>query len=418
MNCGTSQSGVPLHGIHQVSAIVVDDYDFHYGETDLHESELRPVARTYLVMLTSFVIMVIAGGLLLALAPSALESLRGMPLPFAAGESDTPTPRPTLSIPSVTPAPPTPIPSSTNQPTALPTDTPEPEPCIQEVLPDDGLYAIVRRCGHRDVDVLDIVVELNNLPDVNTIRLGQQIIVPWPTPTVDPNAVATETPTGEPESVGQVSAFDPDFDPDFVPTATLQPDLQYHEVQPNENIISIGVQYGIGIEVLSQLNPEVSFSQCDFGETFGGEGCTVFLREGQFLRVPAPTATPTFPPTATGNETATPTPTATFNAPELSRPSDRAFFRSTELITLRWVPSGTLGENETYQVRVEDVTTGIVYVDTTRDISYIVPEAWRGREQPRHEYRWRISVVAINDPSNPRYTTEEKLFFWEGRQSE
>src|SRR5690606_25896060 len=54
------------------------------------------------------------------------------------------------------------------------------------------------------------------------------------------------------------------------PTPTLQPGIAFHTVQSNENIIVIGTQYGANVEILSQLNPEIAFSQCDFGLDFGG----------------------------------------------------------------------------------------------------------------------------------------------------
>jgi hypothetical protein len=275
----------------------------------------------------------------------------------------------------------------------------------------------VGRCGHRHADVLDLVAEINNLTDINSIREGDIIEVPWPTNTPDPNAIPTAPPEDSP-GVSQRSAFDEDYDPLFVPTATLPPGIQFHVVQEGEDIVSIGFQHNASIDVLSQLNPEIDFSLCDLGATFGGSRCTIILSPGQYIRVPAPTPTATLPPTLTGSETPTPTVTATFNAPVALSPSNLMFFQRNELITLRWVPSGTLGSEQTYRVRVEDTTANRIYFGDTREVSFIIPEAWRGEDQPRHEYVWTVSVINNNSPESPLFTTEPLTFTWEGRDTE
>lgn len=403
-------------------------YDFHHGEADLWEKDLWQIGRRYTAGLVTFLLVLMIGGLTVALAPALLNNLPEML--FSAGEPHTPTSRPpTLALPTVTPAPPTMTPTDTATPTPTATPTFTPEPCIQTVQAGEGLYAVASRCGHLSFDVLDLIVELNDLADVNAAQPGQTLIIPWPTETPDPAAAPAEPPTEDNEAgtsngdtasddteVSQVSAFDQDFDPLFIPTATLRPGIQFHQVQPDENIIIIASIYGADIEILSQLNPEITFSQCDFGQQFGGPRCTVTLQQGQLVRVPAPTATPTLPPTASGSETPTPTATATFNAPSAQSPSDRALFLRDELITLRWIPSGTLGEGQTYAVRVEDLTAGIVYTAQTDDIAFVLPVEWQGTDGQRHEYSWTVSVTDIANPNNMYFTTDERTFIWEGRE--
>jgi hypothetical protein len=153
----------------------------------------------------------------------------------------------------------------------------------------------------------------------------------------------------------------------LVPTATLQPGVAWHTVIKDENIIMIAVEYGATLRVLSELNPEITFSQCDFGLGTGGENCVVQLYEGQQVRVPAPTPTPTIQPSPNGNETPTPTATATFNAPTALSPSDRAFFTKDALVTLRWVATGSLGPGQAYLVRVIDETANKSYEATSQD---------------------------------------------------
>ena len=295
---------------------------------------------------------------------------------------------------------------------------------MQEVrTTDTGLYDVVLRCGHVSMNVIPLVAEINNLDNINLIRPGQLLEIPWPTSTPDPNAPA-DAPDNEADSgengeavaASQPGAFDDDFDPLFVPTPTLPPGIMFHTVQRDENIIVIGMQYDASVEVLSQLNPEITFAQCEFGQRFGGPRCTVNLRENQLIRVPAPTPLPTMSPTPSGSETPTLTPTATFNAPVQQSPSNRAFFSRNDLITLRWVPTGTLGADQTYRLRVEDITVGVVYTTTTRNTSFVVPEDWQGEGEPtRHDYAWSVSVIYLNDPDNPQYTTETLTFTWESR---
>ena len=343
---------------------------------------------------------------------------------IASGNVDiTNTPFPTLNLPTVTEGPPTDTPSPT--PTVNPTATPTPtrEPCRPTVQAGEGLYDVLPRCGHRfeTLDIIDIVVELNGLTSAQGIREGQILDVPWPTETPDPNLIPSETPEGE--SVGDAgeegdvvaSSSDDTFDAPFFPTATLQPGITFHTVLANENIITIGVEYGANVEILSQLNPEISFSQCDFGLDFGGPRCTVFLAEGQRIRVPAPTPTPTIPPTASGSETPTPTATATFNAPSIVSPSNRAVFTRDQFVTLRWIGSGTLAQGQTYRLRVEDTSAGIVYTADTLENSFVLPQAWQGTDDTRHEYQWTVSVIDTDTPETPYFVTEPFTFIWQGR---
>jgi hypothetical protein len=168
---------------------------------------------------------------------------------------------------------------------------------------------------------------------------------------------------------------------------------------------------------MSELNPQVTFSQCDFGKFGGGPQCVVQIYEGQLLRVPAPTPIPTLSPTPSGSETPTPTATATFNAPSALSPDNRMLFRRAEFVTLRWVASGSLAPGQTYRVRVEDLTTGVVYNGDTTDLFFIVPQEWQGRDSRRHEYAWSVSVIDINNPNQPSFTTETRTFTWEAQSS-
>ncbi|MBI5671505.1 MAG: LysM peptidoglycan-binding domain-containing protein [Chloroflexi bacterium] len=396
-------------------------YSYHYGETDLAEGNLRWKGSTYLMGgLLVVAALICVGGLAFA----GLRLFNSVNSP-AAGATPIPTnsnslavmtntPRPTLFLPTVTPAPPTPT------RTATPTLTPTQGPCVQKVQPNDDLYSIIARCGHRDFNImLSVVAEINELEDPSRIQIGQEIVVPWPTATLDPNATTAPEST-EAASAGEAVAM-VDGEPARAggivptPTETLLPGIMWHEVQPDENILSIAYQYAANLKVLSELNPEVTFSQCDFGSGSGGPNCIVQLYIGQRIRVPAPTPTPTLSPTPSGSETPTPSATPTFNAPSPLSPSDRAFFRSEELITLRWVTSGSLSPDQSYRIRIEDRTGGAVYTATTRELYFIVPEEWHSQDAARHDYVWTVSVVDNDNLEQPYFTTEPRLFTWQGR---
>jgi len=429
--CGTSlvnveaitaekQNGKPIH----------IDYDFHYGETDLLESSLSRAAQRYMIGLSAVALLLCVGTMGVFLGAQYLNNAPAAAVPLV---NATPSPRPTLNVATVTQGPPTASLTFTPRPTDTPTVTPTPEPCLQEVLAGDSLIAIIVRCGHVDRDVIPEVLEINGIQDQSLIQQGQVIEVPWPTPSPDPNAIPTETEeasqdTGEISSLDDLAnldlddsdvllALDTSFDP-FAPTATstLPPGVMWHTVQSGENITTIVTQYGADVKILSELNPEIDFALCEFGERFGGPECRVFLSQGQLVRVPAPTPTPTLSPTPSGSETPTPSPTPTFNAPNAISPAEREFFGADELITLRWVATANLGQNEVYQVNVEDDTSGLLYTGETTDLFYIIPPEWRGSRELRHNYNWWISVVNANNPDNPLFTTAPRTFVWQGAQ--
>ncbi|NDJ62865.1 MAG: LysM peptidoglycan-binding domain-containing protein [Chloroflexi bacterium] len=323
----------------------------------------------------------------------------------------TNTPPPTQVMATVTLAPPT------------ATITPTPGPCTQEVRPGDTLVSMASRCGHRDWGIIDVILELNDsIDEPESLQIGQQIVIPWPTPTFDPNALPT--PNEDTSSAAVVvdaaslgflpTVATDDGPPSPTPTETLLPGVMWHTVQSGETMDALAFRYNAGAEVLSQLNPEITFSQCDFGEFTGGETCEVILRVGQRVRVPAPTPLPTLVPTLSGSETPTPSPTATFNAPSLTSPQDRRLFRSSERVTLRWIPTGTLGPREVYRVWVDDLTSGRSYTDDTTEPAYVLPTEWQGSGVGRYDYRWRISVVNLDNAATPIFTTSAWTFAWEG----
>ncbi|MCK6577662.1 MAG: LysM peptidoglycan-binding domain-containing protein [Anaerolineae bacterium] len=419
--CGASLHDVPETSARASRPVVgAPQPDRRFGEIDLSENEVARRGGLFFVGLA-----ILALALLAVLAfPLLQKVMTGIESPSTASppppsltvavETNTPLPAPVMA--TVTPPPPTPMPTST------------PGPCLHVVVPGDDLISIIFNCGHRSLDVMPQVLDLNSLSSPELIQLGQEIQVPWPTPTPDGAAaarwvlaqdVAADGVTAEAASLGnngvsgeQVFSTQTPFS---LPTETLLPGIGFHIVQPDESMVSIAYQYRTNAETLSQLNPEIAFSQCDFGLDTGGPRCVVFLIAGQQIRVPAPTPTTTLSPTLSGSETPTPTYTPTFNAPSLISPPNRTFFLRNELITLRWIGTGILAEDEEYLVVVEDMTSGAVFKAQTRELSFILPGDWQSAAPEPHEYRWSIGVVRIAEPDDPQYVTDPRLFTWEGR---
>ncbi len=424
-HCGIPIGDARVTAGRSASTAGISGYDSRSGETDLWEADIRAVHLTRaaaLILLPVLLLCSLAAGFVLIFSGAVgnAEQERSGTLPAATMDTGitfvTNTPRPSLALPTVTPQPPTPTPTET------------PGPCRVTVQPGDGLIGLASRCGHRSMDVIPLILELNGLSAPESIQVGQQILIPWPTPTLDPNA-PTPTPVGGNigrragadlvfvENVDAASSSPPTETPTPtpVPTEALPPGVTWHVVQPNENMIIIASIYNTNAETLAQLNPEISFSQCDFSLDTGGPRCTVLLRQGQRMRVPAPTPTPTLSPTLSGSETPTPTATPTFNAPSAIAPPDRALFGVDDIITLRWITTGALGPGERYRVIVRDLTAEREFSADTTDLLFIIPVEWQGADQRLHVYEWTVSVIREQAPDSPLFTTNPQTFSWQGR---
>lgn len=410
--CGTTLANVAPQKASRPAAPTETAYDYRLGESDLAEESLNRAGRIMSVFL-----------ILLILATAALVAFHMLSTRASdTGAADVARPPaikpPHIAGPTVTQGPPTATYTSSPIPAPPPTDTSTPSPCLRKVAAGDSLIAIVSRCGHRNLAILPTVMKLNGITDETRIQIGQEIIVPLPSPTHNPNE--SEAPTAESE-IDSASA-DPGaerlallaFDP-FSPTETptLLPGLMWHFVQPNENMIVIAIQYETNAKALSDLNPEIEFSLCDFGLAYGGPECTVPLQQGQLIRVPAPTPTITPIPTASGSETPTPTPTATFNAPIAQSPPDGAFFAPREQVTLRWVATGRLSPTDVYRVALSNTDTGASHEAETSELFFIVPSEWGPNDENSHLYSWQVSV-RNKITGRVSHSSQARAFVWQG----
>jgi LysM repeat protein len=283
------------------------------------------------------------------------------------------------------------------------TPTFTPGPCEFAVAAGDSLYALALRCGHQSYDVIDDIIALNELPNEAALQIGQVIRVPLPTATLDINAantlsagVAANAAANDLDGDGQVSAEELIASRQQAAEPTLDPNLQWYVVQAGETLYEVIAKNNINVKLLSEINPEVDFPQCDFGETFGGPRCAVFLSEGQRLRVPAPTPTPTIPPTASGSETPTPTATATINIPTALQPDNGAVFDAASIVTLRWSTTGTLGRDEVYLIRARNLSTGEIFTGITCDLSFDLPREWQAKTEQYIEFEWQMSITNVS----------------------
>ncbi len=368
-------------------------FAFERGETDLLEEELveRPLIRA----LGALIVLLALGsvaliGVLVAAALQHEEEVRAPPISAA--------PITAIALATVTPSRPTATYTPWPSATPLPSLTPTPAPCIQTVRAGDTLIALVTRCGHRHRDILDLVVNRNGLRNAEQLQIGQEIIIPWPTATPNAGEAAAE-PTA-------LSAF-------VIPTSTLPAGVMWHRVSLGEDIIFIALQYGANLEVMSQLNPEVFFSQCDFGLVYGGDSCIVQIVEGQQLRVPAPTALPSAKPQPVfAARSVDSAPRA--NVPYSLRPGDGVVYHADEFVTLRWLSSGRLEPGQIYVVEVIDETATQRYLAETRDVVLRLPDGWQGSDGRRHEYRWRVGLRTV-DAGGETIWTEVRYFVWLAR---
>lgn len=382
-------------------------YEFRYGETDLAESSLRIKGRLYSAVLVILLMLVLGAAAAFVLAPGLLQGEDQL----AAAPTGAPPTR--IAGPSVTPGTPTATFTNSPIPSATPAPTSTPAPCIRKVAEGDSLIAIVSRCGHGSLAILPTVMALNRITDETRIQIGQEIIVPRPSPAgraSGANPPNDSAAAASPDEQLARLAFDP-FAPTLTPT--LLPGLMWHIVQPDEDMIYVAAVYNTDVKYLSDLNPELDFLLCDFSEVYGGPECTVQLSVNQYVRVPAPTATVTPFPTASGIRTETPVPTATYNAPIAQSPANAAFFSALEQVTLRWVGTGRLANNETYRIVFVNLDQGSFFSADTTELFFIIPVDWQSQEAGSHRYSWQVQ--AVNTDSNSiAYRSEMRTFLWQG----
>jgi LysM repeat protein len=179
------------------------------------------------------------------------------------------------------------------------------------------------------------IMTANGLKDDN-IRIGDDLIIPLPTPTLAPT-------TNSPPSGATPTPISFQSPPTSASPA-VTPGVIHYSVKRGDTISSIASTFGStidGIRAANQLDSDL-------------------ISIGQDLIVPVGSWTPTPTIAPTMNATATPTSQFTYAAPDLIWPPNNFILHGkAEAPTLSWTSPATLKSNEFYIVHVEYVSGGI-----------------------------------------------------------
>jgi LysM repeat protein len=265
-------------------------------------------------------------------------------------------------------------PTETALPTATATEAPThtPVPTATELPPFDYTVAAGDTCSlialNFGISVNSLII-LNNLPvSCNNLTIGQVLKVPYPTPTPAP----LPTNTLPPEEAAKAEC-------EKVPIT----------VQENDTLSSISLNYAVPMTAIKEYNGLSTDS------VFLGQTLLIPLCER--AATPGPTPTPTTPPP--------------YPAPNLLLPADGgAFTLANDVVTLQWSSIGTLRDNETYRVIIEDITEGQGrrLTDYVTDTKYIVPTTFRPKDNVAHIIRWWVTTVrqtSTDEQGQPIYSS-------------
>jgi LysM repeat protein len=279
--------------------------------------------------------------------------------------TSTPTASPSATI--------TPLPTLTSTP------MPSPTPVTYLVKANDTCLGIA---AFFDVSVQSIIT-LNNLPTAcNTLYINQPLQIPQATPTVTAMPSATYSLAEQTEAACEKVEI---------------------IVQSTDTLMSISTNYNVPMDAIREEN--------------GLSGDTVYLGQPLVIPLCRKFATPGPTPTAT-----LPPPYA---APNLLLPPNGAYFTiADDSITLQWASVGSLQENESYRVTVEDLTAGSgpSLVDQVADTKYLVPSSLRPSDGYAHIFSWIVEAVRISgsdESGNPIYSSAgapsaPRYFSWIG----
>jgi len=241
-------------------------------------------------------------------------------------------------------------------------------------------------------------------------------LTPTPTPTITPTPIPPrvhQVQEGETLidiaitygiTVDEIQAMNPDLDPNMIradevllipaatptpgPTSTFEPNAP--TPTPAASVIYV-VKAGDTLSTIAEEH-EVSVQVIVDANDLGSEEETI--RPNQSLVIPLGTPMPT--PTPTIDPNATPTPVPPYPAPPLLGPPDGTVFEgSDEPILLQWASVSVLGDDEWYALALSQPSGGVVS-DTvyTRVTAWRVPfEILSTASTGVREFRWQVQVV-------------------------
>ncbi len=326
--------------------------------------EASPLPRRKLTRRQAMILGGAAVIILIAAVIVGLATPKAAPAPM---ESPTPTfsPSPTA----------TPTVVLTPTPTSPPPPTPTPIPPQSYIVQQgDTLLSIATQFG-LTVDEL----RAYNGMDSDIIVVGQELLIPPPTPTPGP------TPTWDPS----------------LPTPTLAPFI-LHTVQQGDTLSTIAEKYGVTVDDIRRANNL-------------GENDTV-IRAGQVLQIPQYTPTPIATPEIV--RAGTPTPRPLYPAPILLYPPSGATFHGRNAgIVLQWASVGILAPDESYRLTlhcpsIEGEEETIIYQQAT--LWRVPAELFPPQEAESRQCRWTVEVIRREGKGAQLVSQpgEERSFLW------
>jgi LysM repeat protein len=295
--------------------------------------------------------------------------------------------------------------------TATPTRRPTPFMVEYTVRSGDTLIAIAQKF---DVTV-DQIRDANNLSS-DLIHVGDKLLIPQPTPTPKPGAIA-QNPTSPPTDASTATPTGFAFN---TPTLIALPQIQttaqattptptagvvVYYVQPGDTLGSIAKAFSSTVEAIQGVNKMSNTN----------------IRAGQAITIPVGAWTPTHTPTRGFLPTITPTPPYTYNSPALLSPGANARVEGSAIF--QWTAVGVLPDSASYVISLryddgENILTRAV--DAGRATSYRLDTSPSG--QPNTEYTWYVVVVRSIGcgPASPDATqpcavsppSETRTFIW------
>lgn len=264
----------------------------------------------------------------------------------------------------------TPLPTST--PTVTPSITPTPtatqEPPFEYIVQDGDSCLLIALINEVSVES---IIMLNGLGPDCVIAVGQEIMVPRPSPTPGPD----DTRSGGPRGTS-------------LPYPT-------YVILGGDSCLGIVGRYDITLD--------------DFMNVNGLVDCST-LQEGQLVYIPilqtvAPSATLT--PAATD----TPAPPTARPAPGLVQPPLGQAFGAGATVTLAWAAVGLLAGDEFYRVNVEDLTCNCNrrYTTATTQTSLALPPSLRPTEATTHVFSWTVELVRQTGVTSDGQATYEAI---------
>ncbi len=319
----------------------------------------RTLTRRQLFLLGGAAILIMAAAIALGL--SSPQAGSATPPTATPSPQPSPTATPTVAL----------SPTPTQPP--LPTPTPIP-PQTYVVQRGDTLLSIATQFG-LTVDEL----RAYNGMDSDIIVVGQELLIPPPTPTPGP------TPTWDPS----------------LPTPTLAP-FVLHTVQQGDTLSTIAEKYGVTVDDIRRANNL-------------GEDDTV-IRAGQVLQIPQYTPTPVATPEMV--RAGTPTPRPLYPAPILLYPPSGEIFHGREArVVLQWAAVDLLAEDESYQITLrcpstEGMRTETFYQQST--LLRLADDLFPPAEGGEHTCQWQVAIVRRGE-GGERIVSQEgesRSFVW------